>query len=444
MSARTPYRVAAFDPDRAAWALVRTPRAARLVARLLLAFVAASAVVLAVTPWQQSAAGAGRVVAYAPTERQQTLEAPIEGRVTRWLVREGSRVRAGDRVVEITDNDPAILTRLGEERAAVVARREAARARAQSIASRAESLEASRRAAIAAAALRTRMAQDRARAATQALAAAEAAHETARLNVDRQRGLSGQGLSSTRAVELAELEFIRTRTEVDRARATLSAARSEESAVAADAARVGTDGAASIDDARASRASALAEEASASAELARIEVRLARQTTQSVTAPRDGTILRLVGGQGGEVVKAGDALAVLVPDTDARAVELWLDGNDVPLVSEGRHVRIQFEGWPAVQFVGWPSVAAGTFGGRVALVDSTDNGQGKFRVLIVPDGREAWPSGRYLRQGVRANGWVLLNRVRLGYELWRRFNGFPPVVSPREPAGANPTREAGK
>jgi hypothetical protein len=23
------------------------------------------------------------------------------------------------------------------------------------------------------------------------------------------------------------------------------------------------------------------------------------------------------------------------------------------------------------------------------------------------------------------NGWLLMNRVRLGYELWRTFNGFP-------------------
>jgi hypothetical protein len=24
------------------------------------------------------------------------------------------------------------------------------------------------------------------------------------------------------------------------------------------------------------------------------------------------------------------------------------------------------------------------------------------------------------------SGWILLDRVRLGYELWRQFNGFPP------------------
>jgi hypothetical protein len=92
-------------------------------------------------------------------------------------------------------------------------------------------------------------------------------------------------------------------------------------------------------------------------------------------------------------------------------------------------VRLQFEGWPAVQFGGWPSVAVGTFGGEVALVDATDDGKGKFRVLVVPTEGELWPSGAYLRQGVRANGWILMEEVPLGWELWRQFNGFPPNLS---------------
>jgi hypothetical protein len=122
-----------------------------------------------------------------------------------------------------------------------------------------------------------------------------------------------------------------------------------------------------------------------------------------------------------------------------------VDGNDMPLLSEGREVRLQFEGWPAVQFTGWPSVAVGTFGGQVALIDATDDGRGRFRILVRPDQPADWPSGLYLRQGVRVNGWVLLNQVRLGYELWRRFNGFPPTVALREPkadGAASPAKGA--
>jgi len=163
-------------------------------------------------------------------------------------------------------------------------------------------------------------------------------------------------------------------------------------------------------------------------------VRVARQETQQVTAPADGTVLRVVGRQGGELLKAGATLAVLVPASRKNVVELWVDGNDMPMVQAGRTARVQFEGWPALQFTGWPSIAVGTFGGRVLLVDATDNGKGRFRVLVEPDAADnPWPGSHYLRQGVRANGWVMLNTVPIGWEIWRQFNGFPPVIAPDEP-----------
>ena len=55
-------------------------------------------------------------------------------------------------------------------------------------------------------------------------------------------------------------------------------------------------------------------------------------------------------------------------------------------------------------------------------------------ILVLPDpADDPWPAEQFLRQGVRAQAWVLLNQVSLGYEWWRQLNGFPPVVSPKEP-----------
>lgn len=374
-------------------------------------------------------------------ERQQEITAPIEGNVTEWYVQEGTVVKKGEPLFKITDNDPAILERLMDERNAVIARREAAAARAASLASRQKALDSSRSAAVKGAGSRVAMAKQRTAAATRAKEAAEEAERIARLNVDRQKQLQKQGLASDRTVELAEFEAVRSATEVQRAFANLQAALGEELALEQDQARVMNDVTASIDDARASEASARAEEANASAELARLDVRLARQSTMDVKAAIDGTVLRLLKGQGNVFVKSGEPLLLLVPDTDVRAVELWIDGNDMPLVSKGRDVRLQFEGWPAVQFTGWPSVAVGTFGGKVAVIDAADDGTGQFRLLVLPDPADEngdgqadhpWPSGLYLRQGVRVNGWVMLEQVRLGFELWRRFNAFPPTVTPAE------------
>lgn len=429
---------------RAAATLVRTPHSLLVLSRLLVALFVVVVLALVIAPWQQSASGTGRVVALAPTERQQDLDAPIEGRVTTWYVKEGSRVKAGELLLDLTDNDPAILQRLDEERQALVARREAATLRATSIAARQLSLASSRRAGLSAAQTRVRMAQERSRAAQQALEATQAAVVATKSNLERQTRLLEQGLASVRAVELAQLEAVRTTTDVERAGATLAAALAEESALDADRTRVEHDLTAAIDDAKGQEASAMADVANVSAELARLEVRLARQQTMSLRAPIDGTVLRLKVGQGNAFVKAGDPLLTLVPDATERAVELWVDGNDLPLISEGRSVRLQFEGWPAVQFTGWPSVAVGSFGGTVALIDSADDGAGRFRIIVRPDDREAWPSPRYLRQGVRVNGWVLLDSVRLGYELWRRLNGFPPVVSPDPATKGGKSAKGGK
>lgn len=422
--------------------LVRPSPASRAIARVLLAGLGLLAAVLSLTPWQQSAAGAGRVVAYAPEERQQDIGAPVDGRIRRWLVREGSFVRKGEPIVDLSDIDPEILLRLRRERDAIIDRVETARVRARSLEERIQSLEVARTSGVVAADSRVQMAADRVVAAEQALALAEATLETAKLNVQRQKSLTQQGLTSKRQLELTELEELRARTELERARAALAAARSEQAALSSDRAKIASDASASVNDARASQAAAEAEVANASAELSRIDVRLARQTAQRVTAPRDGTIFRIVAnGHEGEIVKAGDVLAVLVPDATQRAVELWIPGNDLPLVREGSSARVQFEGWPALQFSGWPSVAVGTFAGTVDFVDSHDSGAGLFRVLIVPEPGKPWPSATYLRQGVRTQGWIQLGRVPLGYELWRRFNGFPPSL-PNPPQSTDPSKSS--
>lgn len=181
----------------------------------------------------------------------------------------------------------------------------------------------------------------------------------------------------------------------------------------------------------------LSEEASAAASLAKAEVKYSRQQRQLVTAQRSGTVLSTLHGGGAVFVNKGDALAVFVPKDLKPAAEIFINGNDLPLVFPGRHVRLQFEGWPAVQFSGWPSVAIGSFGGIVYSVDPSVNKNGKFRVLIVPEDEEPWPNTLFLRQGTRVFGWVLLDTVKAGYELWRLFNGFPPALpennNPLEP-----------
>jgi multidrug efflux pump subunit AcrA (membrane-fusion protein) len=427
---------------------IHAPRAARVLARVLVGLMAVVAVALVLTPWQQTIPGTGRVTAFSPDERPQEVQALVDGRVVRWHVVEGTVVRAGDPVVELADNDPSILERIATEREQAERAIQEADARTAALGDRVTGLVTAQQTSIAAARLRVDMARERVRAAEQALAAAEAARTTATLNLDRQRALIAKGLTSTRAVELAELESATRIADVDRAVATLNAARSEAASLDAELQRTMADAATRVDEGRASLASARSDAAKARAELAKVDVRLSRQQTQRVVAPIDGTVLRVLARRSGELLKAGEPLAIIVPASTKDVVELWVDGNDMPMVLPGSLVRLQFEGWPALQFSGWPSIAVGTFGGRVLSVDATDNGQGKFRLLVEADpGDDPWPSARFLRQGVRANGWVMLNVVPVWFELWRQFNGFPPVVAMAEPtvsaAGGKKAAEGG-
>lgn len=421
-----PYRgVAVFTSERLVPPPVHARRIAFGIAGSFLAFLAFALM----SPWQQNVRGTGRVIAYAPLERRQSIEAPVSGRVVEWFVQEGSLVEAGDPIVRISDNDPLLMERLGLEREATADRLRYYEARVEAQRTGLAAVARAQASAVTSYEARVRAARQSVTAADQGEQAADASLDTAVLNLARQRALREHGLASERQYELAQLAEARARTQRDSARASARGSRDEFASKQAEFERARADRDSAIESARAALQSAEGDVASVRATAARLDVRISRQEAQLVSAPRAGAIFRLAANQGGEQVSAGDRLAVLVPDASDRAVEIWVDGRDAALISSGRSVRLQFEGWPAVQFTGWPSVAVGTFGGRIAFVDSTDDGGGNFRVVVTPDRNdEPWPSTRFLRQGVRANGWVLLNRVSVGFELWRQLNGFPPVL----------------
>jgi adhesin transport system membrane fusion protein len=433
----TTHVISLFDTTRASVLEVRAPRAAHVLARLVVIGLMSVVLLLMFVPWQQNLPGEGRVIAYAPLERQQFIEAPIEGRIQKWHVQEGDHVEQGELIADISDNDPEILARLERERLAIEARKVAAKSSADIATAKVTALEFSRTAQTTSADLRAVVGRDRLDAAEQAVTAAQAANATAKLNIERHEALYEEGLASKRQLELATMEANTTAATLESANANLKATKREMGALFNDAEAIEKNASAAIEEARSSLAAAQSEVAGADVALAQIDIRLARQRRMAVFAPRSGTVLRLIGREGGEIVSMGDPIAGFVPDMGSVAVELWVAGKDGPLISPGRKVRLQFEGWPAVQFMGWPSAAIGTFGGIVEFVDVTADARGRFRVVVSPDPDDhPWPASRWLRQGVRANGWVLLQRVRLGFELWRQINGFPPALANDPETGA--------
>lgn len=222
------------------------------------------------------------------------------------------------------------------------------------------------------------------------LKAAERAATTASINYNRQRDLFKSGLSAKKDYEDAQIKLEDYKSKVESARAELNQA----------------------------------------------ETQLSRQNTQKVVAPQNGTVININASDSATFVRAGDQLATFLPENTKPAAELYINGLDAPLVNKGRDVQLIFEGWPAVQFSGWPSVAKGTFKGKVSFVDPALSPNGKIRILVTETAEDPWPSNDFLRFGTRARGWVQLNTVPLGYELWRQMNSFPP-----ENTGANIQKE---
>ena len=154
---------------------------------------------------------------------------------------------------------------------------------------------------------------------------------------------------------------------------------------------------------------------------------LSRQRTQTKIAPTDGIVVRLYAGGPSTYVKAGDVLGQFIPTGVERTVRIAVNGMDAPLIKAGDTARLQFDGWPVFQFSGWPEASLGTFAGQVMYVEPVADPSGQFFVWIKPDETALpWPDERVIRFGSRVKAWILLDEVRLGYELWRQLNNFPP------------------
>ncbi len=321
---------------------IRVPSVMRAVGWILGLGMLGLLMFLIYVPWVQTAAGFGSVTARDPNDRLQEINALVSGRIQEWYVQDGSRVRVGDPIVKIVDNDELLLERLEAERGQVLAK----------------------------------------------LEADTTARDIAEIDRKRMLKLYEDGLASRREFEQAKIR-------VEEIRARI---------------------------------------AETSAQLSRVDVNISRQSVQIVRAPRDGMIQRVNAGDAATFVSAGQAIATFVPDDVDRAVELYIDGRDVPLIREGAPVRLQFEGWPVIQVSGWPSVAVGTFSGRVVAIDPSAESNGRFRVLVAEDSSHgpAWPDKGYVRFGSGARGWVLLETVSVGFEIWRQLNNFPPNF-PAEP-----------
>lgn len=419
--------------------LLVTPQSHRLFYRIVLGTLVALVLAM-LLPWQQFVEGKGEVTAFSPSDRPQVVPTTIGGRIVEWYVQEGQTVKAGDpilRIAEVKDDylDPRTIDRYNEQlsgkSSAVGAKREKARQLGLQIGLLEQNLRLGEQKA------RTKVAQYEAEVRATVLDSA-----TALTQLQRQQTLFDQELTRLTDLENARVRYQNTIARLQEKRQALQAAQIELNAVAVDYGE-------KIAKARSDQASTLAEVGEGTADVAKL-----RQNVQNleirngfyvIRAPQNGTVIRAARAGIGEQLKEGETVITIMPADALQAVALLVKPMDVPLLSVGRRVRLQFDGWPALQFAGWPSVSVGTFGGSIAVIDRVPGPNGNFRVLVTPDSTdEAWP--RQLRLGSGVLGWAMLDEVRVGFEIWRRINGFPPSLreASDEGFGGEPKKPAGK
>lgn len=482
--------------------LANTPRTSRRLARMAIVFLVLLPVALIFIPWQQTVHADGRAIAFNPVERPQFVVSPIEGRVKKWHVNEGDRLKAGDLMVEMIDNDALLIERLQDEEQAIQSQVTFAAQRVQEVSTRTTNIDLARQLQVAQQEDFVFAEERVIEALDLEILAADARLVRGDITFKRVESMFkniGKDGNSAPLATGQELDNARQEQVIaDKSKAALEKRLDSNIRRLAGAKKRVNElekvAQAQLNSERANLNLALESEQTYRRALLGMQSRIARQRQQTIFSPTDGTVFRILqnGEAGGQLVRPGERLGIIVPDirdskrTSAAVAgevgsafglfavapltgpalpanlmttfgkpgviqsltrddhpgivcELLLDGNDFPLVQDGDPVILQFEGWPAVQFVAFPETAAGTFGGRVYLRDPTADDRGQFRILVEPDpaGRP-WPEQDLLRQGVRAQGWVMLKRVMLGQELWRQLNGFPPARVIKAKDGAAP------
>ena len=432
--------------------LADTPRGVRRFAWGLGFLFLALIPVLLLAPWTQTVHGTGRAVAFDPVQRPQTVVSPIQGRVLKWHVKEGDRVKPGDRLVDLVDNDPRRLEMLREQRQFADQRRTLAKSGVQEQESRLANVKREAPSRVAEAKARAEAAEAGVPRVKQVLLQANAEKLRAGQVFDRAEdifrtpvaGMKEGGALSKDQLEQATRELTIAKERVPLVQAEVTVAEKQSVAAAESYLAVVQQTQSMVNGEELLLIARKDGEAAAVQQFLSIDSEVKRQENQFVAASTAGTVFRVLANAeaGGQLVNPGQQLAVLVPDvapttltdsdTPGIVAEVTIDGNDLPLVRKGDRAILQFEGWAAVQFAAYPAAAAGTFEGRVYLVDPTSDGQGRFRILVEPAPGADWPEPAFLRQGVRVQGWVLIKEVTLGYELWRLLNGFPPAREVKE------------
>jgi adhesin transport system membrane fusion protein len=386
-------------------------------------------------PWTQNIRSSGKTTTLTPQDRPQEIQSMIDGRIEKWFVREGDSIKAGDTIVFITEIkdqywDPNLLNRTKEQ---LVAKESTGMAYQNKIGSLEKQIKAEKLNLD----LKLKQAKNKVKISRQKISIDSAEVEAAKVAykiADDQYKRAEKMYSDQGIISLKDLEDRRNKKQEAAAKLIsaenkLANAQQDLINTTIELNAIESEYFSKIFKIESEIQSANSELFKTDEEISKLNNQYANYSIRSrywyITAPKDGQIVKIGKSGIGENIKQGESIVTITALNPSLAVELYINPVDVPLMRINKKVRIIFDGWPTIIFSGWPGASVGTFGGRVAAIDSDISPNGKYRILVKPDPEEeGWP--HQVRVGAGAQGIALMNDVPIWYELWRRVNGFPP------------------
>ncbi len=385
-------------------------------------------------PWTQNISARGNVTTLRQEQRPQQLNTIIPGKVVKWFVKEGDFVNKGDTIIQLTEIkddylDPNLLTRTREQLSAKSLSVENYRSKAGTADQQVVALTEARALKISQIENKIRQQRMKMQADSMDMVAATNDLSIATKQFSRQKNMYDSGLVSLTQLEQRNVAYQNAVAKKTSAEIKYLNARQELGILQLELNGTIQDYNEKISKATGDRFQSLSQIASGEADIAKLQNQYMNYDIRSklyfITAPQSGQVVKAKKAGIGEIVKDGEMIVEIVPDHIQFAVEIFVKPVDLPLLDTGQKVRFMFDGFPAIVFSGWPQASYGTFGGKVAAIESSVSDNGLFRILVAEDPADRkWPP--MLRMGTGASGFALLKDVPVWYELWRNINGFPP------------------
>ncbi len=408
-------------------------KSSRVLRRLLIAVFIVVLIIMFI-PWTQNIQSRGQVTTLKPDQRPQTIHSVIAGRIEKWFVQEGDYVDKGDTILfisEIKDEyfDPQLLTRTEDQLASKEKSVQAYMDKVKALDNQIDALSHTSQLKLEQTKNKLRQAKLKVTSDSIAFEAAKVNNAIALEQQKRMQKLYNDGLKSLTELENRRLTYQKANAAMISAENRLLTSHNEVINAQVEITSIQAQYRDYLAKTESEKQATLSSMYDAEAVVTKLQNQYMNYSVRSgmyyITAPQDGYITKALQSGIGETLKEGEDIVSIMPARYDLAVEMYVKPIDLPLVKKGQHVRIQFDGWPAIVFSGWPNISYGTYGGNVFAIDNFISENGMYRVLVSPDPNDhPWPKA--LRVGGGTRTMLMLDDVPIWYELWRKINGFPP------------------